>query len=105
MLICEGEADTAAALSAGWPAVVGTAGANPGSKGNQALQQLLNGRDCILSPHPDESGRKWLSVVGEILLNVQCDVRYIPANKHDLDDRLGYERDKTIALKNIVENW
>lgn len=102
-LVTEGEADTIAALTSQWPAVVGTAGAGPGPVGRQALQQLLAGRECILCPDPGESGRKWLAQVGQLLANAQCHVRFIPADaQHDLDERLRHEADKPGALAALV---
>ncbi len=96
VLLVEGEADSAAALSAlpGVP-VVATPGANPGKDCLKYLQKLLPGRSVVLAPHPDESGADWRDRVGRGLRNVQCDVRYVPpegggllSSDADLDDRL-----------------
>lgn len=56
VLILEGEADTASVLSTKWEIVVGTGGAAPGPIGRQSLQRLLNGRQVVLFPDPDEAG-------------------------------------------------
>jgi DNA primase len=91
VLVVEGEADTVAALSAGWLAVVGTPGCSPGKKCVGYLQRLLAGRDVVLAPDPDEPGRAWLKLIGEALLNARCSVRYIPALPGcDLDKRLAF---------------
>lgn len=58
VVVVEGETDAAGALSAGWKAVVGTAGSNPGKVGKLALAALLRGRDVVLAPDPDEAGAK-----------------------------------------------
>ena len=97
VLVCEGEADTVAALSAGYTAVVGMPGACVGRAVKGYLTRLLAGRDVILAPDPDEAGRKWRDAVGRALLDVQCEVSYIPPDDdRDLDDRLRYG-DVTLA--------
>ncbi len=91
VVICEGEADAAAALSAGHKAVVATPGATAGRRVRGYLGKLVAGRDVVLSPDPDEAGRQWRDKVGGTLANVQCSVRYIsPEDDRDLDDRLRY---------------
>jgi len=102
VLVVEGESDLAAGLSAGWPAVVATAGANPGKTGKAALQKLLHGRDCVLAPDPDDPGRKWMADVGGLLGNVRCRVNYIPATDKDLDARLRHETNKAAALSELI---
>lgn len=98
VLICEGEADTVAAISAGQGVVIGTPGSKLGRVGEMALPILLNGgRRVILVPHPDVAGRNWMDIVGVLLLNSQCEVYYIPPHiKYDLDDRLKYEPERTL---------
>ncbi len=99
VLVCEGEADAVAARSAGYLTVVATPGAQVGKKPRQALQKLLAGRKCILSPHPDEAGRDWARVIGNLLRNAQCEASFIPPDKDkDLDERLRLESDRTSAL-------
>jgi putative DNA primase/helicase len=89
VLVCEGEADTVAALSAGWAAVLGTAGASVGKDSAQDLARLLAGRAVLLCPDPDEAGRKWRDAVGRTLANVQAAVKYLsPDGNRDFDDRL-----------------
>jgi hypothetical protein len=102
VLVCEGEPDTAAALSAGHEAVVGTAGCNPGEIGRNALPRLLHGRECILAPHPDKEGRKWLGQVGRLLANGQGHVRFVPADTGDLDDRLRGQSDRPAFLQKVI---
>jgi len=102
VLILEGEADTIAALSAGAQNVIGTAGDSPGPVGEKALQAMMRNRKAVLFPDPRASGRKWLNQVGELLLNVQCKVQFVPAEKKDLDGRLKYEKDKHKALKALL---
>jgi putative DNA primase/helicase len=102
-LVTEGEPDTCAALSADWPVVVGTAGSHPGEIGERALQRLLATREAVLAPDPGESGRAWLGRVGTLLANVQCRVRYIPADaKHDLDARLRQVADAKTTLQKLA---
>ncbi len=97
VVICEGEADAAAALSAGHKAVVATPGATAGRRVRGYLGKLVAGREVVLSPDPDEAGRQWRDKVGQTLANVQCAVRYIsPEDDRDLDDRLRYG-DVTLA--------
>ncbi len=103
----EGEADTAAALSAGLEAVVGTAGAGVGRLAREAAQRLLGGRDVIMFPHGDPPGTKWLDEMGEALNNAQCRVRYVPADpKNDLDDRLklGNGKPKAEILQELMDS-
>ncbi len=103
-MIVEGEADTLAALSAGCSAVVGTAGANPGKTGEEALQQLLAGRKVVLTPDPGQAGQDWLNKVGSVLHGVQCEVHYIPPDaKLDLDARLKVAPDKAAELKRLIK--
>ncbi len=96
VLVVEGEADAAAALSAlaGLP-VVATPGANPGKQCLKHLQALLAGRSVVMAPHPDGPGAEWRDRLGRALRNVQCEVSYIPpegggilSSDADLDDRL-----------------
>jgi len=88
--VVEGEADTAAGLSAGWLAIVGTAGANLGAVARTALQLLVTGRACVLFPHAGGGGPTWLADVGALLVNAQCEVRFVPADpkRGDVDERL-----------------
>ena len=105
-LVVEGEADTAAALSAGWEASVGTAGSNPGPIGKAALAALLRGRDVVLAPDPDDAGAKWLKAVCAVLSKAGCEVRVIAPdleNKRDLDARLRNEPDRPAALRTMIE--
>lgn len=103
VLVVEGEADAAAALSAGWKAVVATPGAQPSKEFLRELQLLLARRDAVMFPDPDEAGRKWLARVGKALLNAQCWVRFVPAADEDLDKRLRQERAPESALAGMVE--
>lgn len=109
VIVCEGEADAVAALSAGAFAVVATPGGNVSRGVRLALQKLLAGRQAILAPHPDETGRKWRDAVGEALLNVQATVRYVPpaaphgeAGAGDLDDELKRAEDPKAALAAMI---
>ena len=99
VLLVEGEADAAAALSAGAKALVATPGAQPSKQCLRELQLLVARRDVVMFPDPDEAGRKWLARVGKALLNAQCAVRCVPSAGEDLDKRLRQEQapDKTLA--------
>ena len=103
VLVLEGEADTLAAISAGANSVIGTAGSSAGPIGDAALQKLLANREAILFPDPRASGRKWLNTLGELLLNVQCKVKYVPADKKDLDEKLRHEKDLRKKLKELLD--
>jgi 5S rRNA maturation endonuclease (ribonuclease M5) len=103
VLVVEGEADAAAALSAGWKAVVATPGAQPSKEFLHELQLLLARREVVLFPDPDEAGRKWLARIGKALLNAQCRVRFVPAADEDLDKRLRRESAPEKALAGMVE--
>ncbi|MCK4373888.1 MAG: hypothetical protein KAX19_01125, partial [Candidatus Brocadiae bacterium] len=96
ILVAEGEADAAAALSAlpGIP-VVATPGANPGKECLKHLRALLSGRAIVLAPHPDDAGADWRDRLGRASRNVQCTVSYVApeggglvSSDADLDDRL-----------------
>ncbi len=107
VLICEGEADTCAALSAGHVATVGTAGANPGGKVLAYLQRLAAGRDVVVAPDADAAGRMWRDIVGRALSNAGCRVRFIIPSADgakDLDDRLRKmdENERPAALKSLM---
>lgn len=106
VLACEGEADTAAALSAGHKAVVGTPGATPGKAVLELLARLLAGRDVVLGPDPDRAAQKWLKDVGRVLKKAKCCVRVILPDVEggrDLDKRLRDEPDRAAALKRLME--
>ncbi len=88
VLIVEGEADACAAISAGAQAVVATPGAYASRLVVSALQKILSGREAVLFPDPDDAGREWLDRIGRALQNARCQVRFVPAEKEDLDRRL-----------------
>lgn len=93
LLIVEGEADAAAALSAGAPACIATPGSSPGARVLGWLQALVAGRSVILAPDPDKAGRDWLELIGATCANAGCAVRFIPAVPGlDLDRRLANAR-------------
>ncbi len=104
VLVVEGEADACAALSAGFPAVVATPGAQPSRTCVQDLQKLLVKREVILFPDPDEAGRKWLERIGKALANVRCLVRFVPAQTEDLDKRLRGEENPRETLDELVRD-
>lgn len=105
VLVCEGEADTVAVLSASWTAVVGTAGANAGKQGRRGLQKLLAGRQCVLAPHPDQAGSQWRDDIARLLSQVQCHVNYIaPDQDKDLDDRLRTADQPGDLLQKLVDD-
>lgn len=103
LFIVEGEADALAALSTGFNNVIGTAGVNPGQIGEASLTAMVASRKVILFPDPDAAGRKWLTDIGEMLLNTQCEVYYVPAGKTDLDNKLRYQKDKRKAMLELLE--
>ncbi len=89
VLVVEGEADAAAALSAGSKAVVATPGAQPGQRVVEELQKLLAGRAVVLAPDPDDAGTAWREMIGAALRGAGCSVRFIPPLAGmDLDKRL-----------------
>ena len=104
VLVVEGEADAAAALSAGWRTVVATPGAQPSKEFLRELQTLLANRQSVMFPDPDEAGRKWLARVGRALLNAQCTVRFVPSADEDLDKRLRQTDHPYKALIDLVKN-
>lgn len=102
-LVCEGETDVIACLSAEHLAVVGTSSASLKAEERTALQRLIQGRRVILFPDPKDSGNRWLKIVGTIAKNIQCSVNYYPADSEkDLDDRLRHEVDKAAALRKLI---
>jgi len=104
VLVVEGEADAAAALSAGWKAVVATPGAQPSKEFLRELQTLLANRQIVMFPDPDEAGRKWLNRVGRALLNAQCPVRFVPSADEDLDKRLRQTDHPCETLLDLIKN-
>lgn len=104
VLVCEGEADAIAALSAGWPAAMGTVGASPGALGMESLQKKLEGRDCVLFHHPDKAGRAWREKVGEALADARAQVCYVPPSPgKDLDERLRHQEEKQSVVAEMVK--
>ncbi len=91
LLIVEGEADAAAALSAGAGAVLATPGSQPKPTVWAMAQTLAAGRDVILAPDADNAGEKWKHDAIGALKSVARSILFIPplptAGK-DLDDRL-----------------
>jgi putative DNA primase/helicase len=103
VLVVEGEADAASALSTGWTAVVGTPGVELGAIAARALQRVLSNRSVVLVPDPGEPGRAWLKRLGSLLANAQARIRYVPSDdKHDLDDRLQRAEDPAAYLVGLV---
>ena len=110
VLVVEGEADAAAALSA-LPKipVIATPGANPGRDCLSELQGLIGGRPVVLAPDPDAAGADWRDRLGRALRNVQCEVSYIPpegggllSSETDLDDRLRAGADLEALMREAV---
>jgi hypothetical protein len=105
ILVVEGEPDVCAALSAGYEAVVGTAGASPGRDQLRWLGKLLAKREAILAPHGDAAGRNWRIAVGRTLANAAATVRFIvPETGLDLDDRLRGAEDPAVELKELLDS-
>jgi len=104
VLVVEGEADACAALSAGFAAVVATPGANVPKQVVSALQKILAKREVVLFPDPDEPGRQWLEHVGHALANARCAVRFVPANKDDLDKRLRHEKNPREVMDGLIKD-
>lgn len=99
LLIVEGEADAAAALTAGWKVVVATPGAAPSKACLQQLQLLAARRKVVLFPDPDDAGRHWRENIGQALLNACCQVALVPPlGEDDLDKRLRQEKEPAAAL-------
>lgn len=101
VLLVEGEADAAAALSAGWAAVVATPGADLSVKTQEELQRILAGRNVVLAPDPGPAGEKWTDLIGKLLRSARATVSVIPPLPGmDLDNRLsraGAEAGKSLA--------
>ncbi len=103
VLVCEGEADAAAAFSAGHEAVVATPGANP-SKDCLKYLTLLKGREVIMAPHPGQEGRNWRNLIGNMLADMGCSVSFIIPLAQDLDERLK-DGDNLSDLIQSAEGW
>lgn len=104
VLVVEGEADAAAALTAGWDAVVATPGAEPGKNVFGFLEAVLAGREVVLAPDPGEAGTGWRGKLEMSLAKAGCKVRFIPPLDEDLDERLRRESDRGSALRALVDN-
>ena len=104
ILVVEGEADTFAAVSAGWKAVIGTPGAKPGRTSEQELQRMIAGRDVVFAPDSGSAGQAWLDRLGRLAENACCTVKFIPAAARDLDERLRFEEDKVAVLEALVRD-
>lgn len=105
VLLTEGEADAAAALSAKWPAVLATPGSTPGHIVEEALQRMLAGRRAVLTPDPDEAGKRWLARVAGNLVSAGVRVAYLPQiDGKDLDKRLqGTPEAKAAELRRLLQ--
>ncbi len=106
VLLVEGEADAAAAITAGHPAVLATPGSSPGRAVLGALQQVLAGREVIMAPDPDPAGEYWKQTIGSALALAGCSVRFIvPLPGEDLDKRLTRtpHADRPAELARLVE--
>ena len=67
LIVCEGEADMCAAISAGCKNVVALPGAQPGKPTLAALKTICESHDVILAPDGDEAGERWLASCAEAL--------------------------------------
>ncbi|MCL5269130.1 MAG: toprim domain-containing protein [bacterium] len=102
VIVCEGEIDTLAALSAGEDAI-GTPGCSPAKHLLPWLVILVRGREAILAPDPGESGLKWLRKVGTALIETGIKVRVIPPSDGDLDKRLHCGPNLQISMQALIE--
>lgn len=98
ILVVEGLPDTLRASSFGYHAV-GLFSAKPAKYLMGELQRLLGGREVILFPQPDQTGLQGMDAVARSLANVRCELRWVPAQDKDLDDRIkaGEKLDDLIA--------
>jgi 5S rRNA maturation endonuclease (ribonuclease M5) len=111
VLVTEGEADAAAALSQVPDlAVVATPGANPGAACTEQLAKLLADRTVILAPDPDDAGAGWQDRIGLALMYANCRVRVLPQDsktgasaKQDLDERLSSGADLQQLLETATD--
>ncbi|MEA3366939.1 MAG: CHC2 zinc finger domain-containing protein, partial [Planctomycetota bacterium] len=104
VLVCEGEADAVAAISAGHRTVVATAGANPGTPSIEWIGELLSGRDIMLAPDPGTAGRRHRDKLANRLLDAQAVIRLVvPDGYHrDLDERLHRADDASATLARLI---
>ncbi|MFW6457429.1 MAG: phage/plasmid primase, P4 family, partial [Planctomycetota bacterium] len=106
ILLTEGEADVCAVISAGYRNVIGTKGANPGRDSHDYLQTMIpSGASVILTPDPDGPGRRWRDSIGRTLSNASIEVRFIPPDDSDIDDRLRYKDEDVHGLIHTAKAW
>ncbi|KXB06570.1 hypothetical protein AKJ51_03465 [candidate division MSBL1 archaeon SCGC-AAA382A20] len=106
VLVCEGEADVIAAISAGYKNVIGTKGAAPGRDSENYLQEIIpSGAKVVLAPDPDDAGRTWRDKFGRLLANAGCEIKFIPPKDRDLDDRLKFEDASIHELIFKAKEW
>jgi len=107
LLILEGEPDLCAAYSQRGYQAVALPGAMPGNAVQQDLVELakrLGCPECVLVPHGDACGEKFLHSVATTLQEIGCEVRFVaPEEGRDLDDRLKASDDSPMLLTQLVD--
>jgi len=104
IMLVEGEADAAAALSAGAPAVVGLPGAKPGPAVLDELQAMLADRQIVAISDPGPVGEEGMKIATKRLQSAGCTVRWLPPAEDvgDLDKRLQRAADKGAELQRLL---
>jgi len=106
VLICEGEMDVLAALTAGVARVIGTSGCSisPRSEFLPWIQTLCHGSEVVLFPHPaKEGGKNWRDVIARAINKADGIAYFVPSDgERDLDDHLKCAQDKPATLKALV---
>lgn len=109
VFICEGEADTAAIISATGGKdipIIGTPGTNPSNVSMEGLAKLCSNKHVYLLPQSGPAAMAWMQLIGKYLLGCNSKVSFIPADVKtaDVDERLRNEKDKAAALIRWYKN-
>ncbi len=106
IIICEGEADFCAAISAGQTAI-GTSGAKPGEAALALMSNVCESREVFLAPDGDADGEQWLiaclgALKGDGETPGAAAVHVIRHGTRDLDDFLKASDDSTARLAELM---
>lgn len=101
LIVCEDEADMAAAISAGHGATLATSHATPGPVCLAALAAKCAGCECYLAPDGDDGGETWLASCAGALTGAAA-VHIIQHGAKDLDDCLRAADDPAARLGELM---
>lgn len=107
MLLIEGELDAARAIDAGAENVIATPGCTPGREAWGYFARAIAQTEHPIIAFPDppddkDSAGKWLRSACKAAQSVGRELRYVPSDGRDLDDRLKHEADQGATLRELI---